>query len=105
MSDGYARIMLWMCVDDLTQMQHRLGQGLIHCSCSVVNLCPRELWVLHVVVCPQRSGHVMLVRGSTHHALWIQLEVYSRAALHCRLRPSQALEGWAGQGGGQVPAS
>ena len=60
------RIMLWICVDNLTRIQDRLAQGLIHShNGRVLNLCLRKVWVQHVVVSPQRSGHVMLVSGLT----------------------------------------
>ena len=58
--------MFGRCMDNLSWIQERLAQGLIHGhSGRVLNLCPREVWVQHVVVSPQWSGHVMLVRGLT----------------------------------------
>ena len=47
----------YMYHNNLTQMQDRLAQGLIHShSCPAQLLCPRQEWVQHV--CPQRCGRV-----------------------------------------------
>ncbi len=48
--------------NNLTRIQDLLAQGLfLSHSCHVLNLCPRDVWVQHMVVCSQLPGHVMLV--------------------------------------------
>ncbi len=61
--------------------------------------CKRDLSEIlwRCAACPQRSCHVRL---DNLQAQLIQLEVCSRAARRCRLRPGRParLVGWAGQG-------
>ncbi len=53
-------------MDNLTQIQGRLAQDLIHNHRgSSLNFCQREVCIQHVIVGPQRSSHVMMVSCST----------------------------------------
>ena len=60
MSDGCLRIRLQICEDNLTLMQDRLAQYLIHSSHSGISECP-ELWA----VCGRRMWLCTACRGLT----------------------------------------